>query len=238
MRIRRCYTPQPLTAGQLVSLDRRNLHHLVNVLRVRNGDDCVLFNGDGNDYPGTLTAVSRDHAEVQISECHPNNNEPSCRITLAQAISKGERMDWVMQKATELGVHEILPLVTARTTVQLNGARLQKRLAHWQAIVTGACEQCGRARLPVVHEPLALKNIQLNPDQTGLVLQPGSDRHLLQAAGDAQQLFMVIGPEGGLSDDEIAILNNKGLTAAGLGTRILRTETAAMAALAVLNLSV
>ncbi len=238
MRIRRCYTAQPLAVNQEVLLDQRNQHHLINVLRAQCGDICVLFNGDGHDYHSTLIEISKQHVKARISVCQTNDHEPSRRITLAQAISKGERMDWIMQKATELGVHAIQPLTTARTTVQLTGARLQKRLAHWQTIVIGACEQCDRAFVPTVLTPLSLNAITVNAEQTGVVLHPGNHPQLPQAVGQAADLLLIIGPEGGFSETEISLLNDMGISAAALGPRILRTETAAVAALSVLNLSI
>jgi len=237
MRIRRCYTPQPLAVDQQISLDERNLHHLANVLRVRQGDACILFNGDGYEYQATLLDVSRQQIIAGITKSSHNPEEPQRKITLVQAIAKGERMDWIMQKATELGVHAIQPLMTLRTTVQLSGHRLQKRLTHWQTIAIGACEQCGRTTLPKVHQPLNLKQISLTNSQVGIVLHPNTNVSLQQAANNNNELALFIGPEGGFDQQEVSWLNNAGNVAATLGTRILRTETAALAALAVLNLT-
>ncbi len=234
MRLRRCYTPQQLHAPARLELDPRSHHHLVNVLRMRAGDAVILFNGDGHDYHGTLLEASRRQASVEISRQSANNRECACRITLMQGLAKGERMDWVMQKATELGVHAIQPLITERSSVQLSGARLDKRLAHWQAVVISACEQSGRARVPAVLEPVSLKT--LRDSANGVVLHPGDYPRLPQVVEAPNGLDLAIGPEGGFSTAEVTRLRQVGFVAASLGERILRTETAALAALALLTL--
>lgn len=236
MRERRCYTPQTLNAGDHVELDQRAHHHLVNVLRMRAADTLVLFNGDGQDYPATLIEASRRVAVTRIDSVQPNHTEAHRKVTLLQAIAKGERMDWVMQKATELGVHAIQPLQCERGAVNLSGARLDKRLAHWQGVVISACEQCGRSFVPPVLEPCDLGDLESDPEQIGIVLHPGADQTLTEISGSAEKVRVAIGPEGGFSDSEAAQLESIGYQKASLGQRILRTETAAIAALAVLNL--
>lgn len=235
MRVRRCYTPKELAVGVRIQLDDRARHHLINVLRACSGDALVLFNGDGSDYAAVLNEATQQHAIAEITGSDANHCEPLRRVTLIQAVAKGERMDWVMQKATELGVIAIQPIFTERAVVNLTGARLHKRVKHWQNIVISACEQCGRARVPDVAEPLQLGALNLNNNHTGVVLYPSSEHSLRQQVADAVDVSVVIGPEGGFSDQEMRLLLARGFIAAGMGHRILRTETAALAALAVLN---
>ncbi len=237
MRNYRCYTPQTLVPGESVHLDERSHHHLINVLRARVGDALTLFNGDGQDYCAKLTETSRRQSTVKILGSELNQSEAPRQVVLQQAIIKGERMDWLVQKSVELGVNTIQLIHTERSVVNLKQDRLRKRLAHWQGVAISACEQCGRSYVPEVLEPLSLSGLQLTNSQIGIVLHPGAKQNLLQMTEQAESMAIAIGPEGGFSDLEIELLQSTGYHKARLGNRILRSETAPVAALSVLNLS-
>lgn len=207
--------------------------HVSQVLRMRAGGVLTLFNGDGNDYPAELIDVARRAARVKVNACTPLANESPLRVTLLQGVSKGERMDWVMQKAVELGVHRIVPVITGRTVVRVDDTRQAKRLAHWRGVVVSACEQCGRATVPAVDAPIHLDSAL--ESFRGFVLDPLAMTTLAASGRDVTETSLLIGPEGGLSDPEIAAAVQRGWRNVALGPRVLRTETAALAALAVLQ---
>lgn len=236
MRSYRCYTPQTLVPRKSVQLDERSHHHLINVLRARSGDTLILFNGDGQDYSAMLTETSRRQSIAEILDSRLNQSEAPRQVVLQQAIIKGERMDWLIQKSVELGVNTIQLIHTERSVVNLKGDRLRKRLAHWQGVVISACEQCGRACVPEVLEPLSLDKLKSAGSQIGIVLHPRAKQSLSQVTGQVESVAIAIGPEGGFSNPEIELLQSAGYQKASLGNRVLRSETAPVAALSVLNL--
>ena len=211
--------------------------HVRRVLRLRAGDSLTLFNGDGWDYRCRLTALRGERVEAEILERVAATAESPLEVTLAQGVARGERMDLVVQKATELGVARIVPLLTERSVVRLDERRSGRRLAHWQAVATSACEQCGRARLPAVAAPLPLARWLEEPADASLrlLLSPGAGRALAGSAGGPGPVTLLVGPEGGLTDAERDAALRAGFEPCSLGPRILRTETAAIAALAVLQ---
>ncbi|MDX1626089.1 MAG: 16S rRNA (uracil(1498)-N(3))-methyltransferase [Wenzhouxiangellaceae bacterium] len=234
MRIPRLYVETALSQGESIALPQAPAHHLVRVLRARTGQAVVLFNGDGRDWPGTLVEAGREGAVVEIGESVDPGTAPSLRIGLAQALAKGEKMDAVLRRAVELGVTTIRPLATTRCDVRLSGAREEKRMAHWQGIIVSACEQCGRAELPEL-EPVAHLH-ELEAPGALLALLPGAARPLSEAWNPSEgPVTVVVGPEGGLDDAEVAMLRERGARSVGLGPRVLRTETAGPAVLAVLQ---
>ncbi|MFT4248993.1 MAG: 16S rRNA (uracil(1498)-N(3))-methyltransferase, partial [Pseudomonas sp.] len=156
MRLTRCHVEQALTAGDEIALPEDAANHLLRVLRLREGDACVLFNGDGHDYAATVVATGKRDARVRIESARPVANESALRITLVQGIARGEKMDLILQKATELGVAALIPVNAERTEVRLDATRAEKRVAHWRSVVVAACEQSGRARLPALAPPTAL----------------------------------------------------------------------------------
>ncbi len=236
MRISRLYTNQPLAPDTEVVLEERVAHYLQRVLRLRAGHALVLFNGDGCDYAGELVDSRRDRVAVQVNTRVPATAESDLRLVLVQAVSKGDRMDHSLQKATELGVAAVQPLFTERTEVRLDGARLDKRMAHWRGVVIAACEQCGRARLPALEPPRSLEAwLALDPAAPRFALAPGAERALAGVTLDQGAAELLIGPEGGFSERELKQLVLAGCTAVSLGPRILRTESAGPAALAVLQ---
>jgi len=199
----------------------------------------VLFNGDGNDYAAELIAVTpRDaHARILDSRLHPG--ESPLRITLAQALARGEKMDWIVQKATELGVAEIVPLVTTRSEVKLDESRARKRLEHWRGVAISACEQSGRARVPAIATVQRLgewlSSLDASASATRLALLPEGEAAVRELREIADTVVLAIGPEGGFDENDSARLREAGFKGLRLGPRVLRTETAGMAAIAALQ---
>jgi 16S rRNA (uracil1498-N3)-methyltransferase len=236
MRVPRIYTAQPLSAGARLALETDAAHHLARVLRMPVDAQLVLFNGDGAEYPARIAAIDKKNVVVTIERADASERESPLQIHLGIAVSKGERMDWVIQKATELGVTQISPLQSERVEVRLHGEREEKKRAHWQAITVAACEQCQRNRLPVVNttQPLAGWLDAVVADEK-FVLHHRSDTALADAVAKPRSVALLIGPEGGLSDSEIAQAERSGFNSLRLGPRVLRTETAPLAALSVLQ---
>jgi len=235
MRLTRTWLDAPLIVGQHVALDDTATAHLVRVLRLGLGDAFVLFNGDGHDYEARITAIAKRSAEAELMSRRPVSNESPLRIVLAQALARGEKMDWVLQKATELGVAELIPLLTERSEVRLDAERSDKRLQHWRGVIASACEQSGRARLPALHAPVALADwlARSSPDRI-LYLDPLAATSLRELAADASYA-LVVGPEGGLGERDLHVLRAAGAHGVRLGPRVLRTETAGIAAIAALQ---
>jgi 16S rRNA (uracil1498-N3)-methyltransferase len=237
MRTIRSHIDAELAEGLSLVLPESAATHLLRVLRLGEGDEVLLFNGDGHDYRARIHSVSKRSAEVRIEACIAVERESPIQVTLAQALARGEKMDWVLQKATELGVTRIAPVVTERTEVRLDAERADRRLQHWRGVVASACEQCGRARLPQIEEPSALGDFLVQSKAQGhliLALDPEGE-HRLSALPAFERLSLVIGPEGGLSPRDLAQLRAAGAQGLRLGPRILRTETAGIAALAALQ---
>lgn len=235
MRLHRIFTPAFLEPGATVELDDRAARYLGRVLRTRAGDTVVLFNGDGRDYPATIVQVTKHTVAVRVNDVIAATNESPLHIELAQGIARGERMDFALQKAVELGVAAIQPLFCRRTEVKLSGPRLAKRMDHWRGVIISACEQSGRAVLPRLQEPAALGDwFHAPPEGARLVLRPEADA-TLPVLSRQDRACLLIGPEGGLADGEIAAALDAGFTPVRLGPRVLRTETAGPAALAVLQ---
>ena len=196
----------------------------------------VLFNGDGNDYPSEILAISKTSVLVLVSSQLSLHNESSLNIHLAQGVSKGERMDFAIQKAVELGVSEITPVITERCAVKLSQERWDKKHEQWQKMIISACEQSNRNVLPKLNSAIDLSAWQKQTtDQTKIVLSPRSSQYLSHMSKPQQGVRLLIGPEGGLSDQEIYTCEQTGYFAANMGPRILRTETAALTAIAILQ---
>ena len=236
MRISRLFSDSPLEPGQQVVLDADAGHYVFRVLKLRAGDPLVLFNGDGADYAAELLSNRRDRVELQVTARLPAVSESPLHITLAQAIGKGDRMDLALQKSTELGVAAVQPLFTERTEVRIDGARLEKRVQHWRRVMISACEQCGRARVPELLPPLGLPEWLAVPERPAtLALAPGAELPLASALNAGAPLAVLVGPEGGLSEQEVRQLRVAGARLVAFGPRVLRTETAGPAAIAVLQ---
>lgn len=234
MRTPRVYVDQALAPGEL-DLPEQAWSHLVQVLRLRAGDPLVLFNGDGYDYPARLVKTGRSGTRVRIDAAGPPEEAPPLDLHLGLGISKGERMDFALQKAVELGVTRLTPLVTARTVVRLEGERRERRARHWWGLIVAACEQSGRRRLPVLDPAAGLGDWLAQPHPTPLLLDPKGARPLTATPPPAGAATLLVGPEGGLNDIERAAAAAAGFVGVRLGPRVLRTETAPLAALAVIQ---
>lgn len=232
MRLSRFFVDQPLALGQH-DLPETQAHYIGRVLRHATGDAVQLFDGSGREYLGELVEVGKKNVRVELREQFAGQPDSPLRIHLGQGLSRGERMDWAIQKATELGVAEITPIVSERCEVRLKDERADKRLQHWRQVAISACEQCGRSSLPLIHSPLALEDwLRGRDDDLRLVLHPVAAPPLASHAPPSRLAFLV-GPEGGLSDAEVEQAQAAGFHAARLGPRVLRTETAPVVALAV-----
>ncbi len=230
----RLYQNTPLKVGGNLMLDEYGSHHLIKVLRFPQGKNITLFNGDGFNYIAKVISAKKQ-CEVELLERVENNSESSLNITLVQGIAKGEKMDFLMQKAVELGVNSIVPIFTQHCVVRLKGDKLEKRIQHWKKIIIGACEQSGRSILPVLQAPQQFDEFIRSDFGNGFVLHHRAEKNLIQMQA-LNQASIVIGPEGGLSDDEINLAIDQGAQPLLLGSRVLRTETASLAAIANMQL--
>lgn len=234
LRRHRLHVPSELSSGAAITLPEDVAHHAVRVLRLRDGDPVVLFDGTGGEYAGQLSVPARGPVQAQLGEHQAIEWELSYQVTLLQGISSAEKMDFTIQKAVELGVGAIQPLLTARSVVRLDEERQAKRLQHWRRVVISACEQCGRNRVPEVATPISLSRYRAPEDTNKLLLSPQGEASLPTPSAGAR-LLLAVGPEAGFSSEEEQILRRMGFAGVRLGSRTLRTETAALAALAALN---
>ena len=234
MRIPRLYTPQVYTPGEDLTVTGQTAHHVANVLRIRSGASVSVFDGKGCEHRAIVKSVKRSEITLEIAEALAVQQESSLDITLLQGIARNDRMDLILQKAVELGVQAIQPIWMQRSHTRLKGERLEKRINHWQGVITSACEQCGRATLP----QLSLPEDYINWINAGtgselrLMLQPDASSCLRNLEKPASSISILIGPEGGLAPEEQALARTAGFIGIRLGPRILRTETGALAALA------
>lgn len=238
MAVSRIYQPADLEVGEILNLDERASHHLARVLRAKINEKIVIFNGEGGEFTAVITAIGKKAVTVQLLDFIEKNIESPVQLHLAQGIARGEKMDFIIQKAVELGAAKITPLVTERCNVRLENEREFRRLQHWKSVAVSACEQCGRTRIPDVAPPVAF-NVWLQHLQTdiGFVLSPHVADRLPDHRFPANAVVtLLIGPEGGLSDQEVIMAKQSGLKPLRLGPRILRTETAAISALTALQL--
>jgi len=238
MRIARIYTTQALASAELLTLEPAASRHLASVLRLGTGDTLTLFNGNGYDYSARVETLARDAARLRIGQAGPPEPTMPLRIRLALGVSKGERMDFALQKSVELGVCALQPLFTERSVVRLRDDRLHKRVQHWQGVIVAACEQSGRRRLPTLAQPQPLSNwlaLEQEP-ATRLLLDHRGDYPLtaLAPSSDAT-LTLLVGPEGGLARGERDAAIARGFTGVRLGPRVMRTETAPLAAIAAIQ---
>ncbi len=232
----RLYIETGLESGSNVTLDAERSHYLLRVLRMRRGQSLIVFNGDGREYEASLASVQKHGAELEIAERREPRTESALKIHLVQGVSRGDRMDWVVQKATELGVKRISPVLTDLGIVRLEHRRAQRRLKHWRKVAIGATEQSGRTRPPLIDPPVPLRAwLGAGPRESDrdLILRPGASEPLLQIAPPRTKLCLLVGPEGGFADTEYGAAAAAEFQEVSLGPRILRTETAAVAALAV-----
>ena len=237
MREPRVYTDQTLESGLRVHLEPTTGHHLLKVLRLRLDAPLRLFNGDGREFQGRLSAISGNSVSATIEVLSRSDPEPSLQLNLLLGVSRGERMDFAIRKAVELGVTGISPLVTTRSVVRLKGERLQRRTAHWHGLVVSACEQSGRCRLPHLAPQQSLAAAMENSgSDLRLLLYHRGDTGLEQLATPQRGVDLLVGPEGGLDEAEIRLSGERGFIPVRLGPRIMRTETAPLAALAAIQM--
>jgi 16S rRNA (uracil1498-N3)-methyltransferase len=231
MRLSRFFIDAPLSLGQH-ELPEAQAHYIGRVLRHAVGDTVQLFDGSGQEYLGELIEVSKKNVRVELREAFTGQAESPLRIHLGQGLSRGERMDWAIQKATELGANEISLIVSERCEVRLKDERADKRMTHWRQVAISACEQCGRSVLPIIHPPISLNEwlVQTHAELK-LVLHPVAEPWASHP--QPKSLAFLIGPEGGLSDNEVEQAKHHNFHAARLGPRVLRTETAPVVALSV-----
>jgi 16S rRNA (uracil1498-N3)-methyltransferase len=248
MRTPRIYTDSDIRLGKVIRLDKSTANYLLRVLRLKPGADVILFNGQGGHYESVIDNIKGNVVDIAIGQHIPHEVESPLDITLAQGISRGERMDYTIQKCVELGVSNIVPLITERCGVKLDSERAAKRFHHWQGIIASACEQCGRNRIPAIYPVSTLQEWlsqadynqeSANSDQTHpylkLVLDSHNNNTLSQYAKPDGPIILLIGPEGGLTNDELLEVNQAGFCGIKLGPRILRTETAGIAAICALQ---
>jgi 16S rRNA (uracil1498-N3)-methyltransferase len=245
MRLTRVYVDCAARAGQALTLEGSAGNHIVRVLRLRTGDSLTLFDGRGGEFSANIQEIRRDTVLVKVLEHQALERESACPLTLAQGISRGERMDWVVQKATELGVARIVPLFTERSVVQLDEKQAVRKVQHWRSIAVAACEQSGRNRIPEIAPPLAVfEFLQAGKAHgaaaagragTGFLLSPRAARRIGDIDTVAGGATVLIGPEGGLAEIEQEAAIQSGFTAVRMGPRVLRTETAAVCALTLLQ---
>ncbi|MBD5802079.1 Ribosomal RNA small subunit methyltransferase E [Azoarcus sp. Aa7] len=233
--ISRFFYPLPLPASGEIQLPEALAHHAARVLRLRDGDPVVLFDGTGGEIPAVLRLCGKQcFAELQARR--GVERESPLRLVLVQALASGDKMDWIVQKAVELGVAAVVPVQAERSVLRLAGERAAKRVEHWQQVAVSACEQSGRNRVPVVAPIAGLRDYLARPcEGVRLILDPAATQRLLDARRPAGEVHLLIGPEGGWSDDELAACRSAGCAGMGLGPRVLRTETAGLAAVAALQ---
>jgi len=237
VRLTRIFVPGPLTVGTQTELPAQAGAHLTRVLRLETGAPLTLFNGAGGEYAATLL-TSGKQTLARVTAHDVVERESPLQVTLLQGIARGERMDLIVQKATELGVTRIVPVLTERSVVKVDASQRERKREHWQAIANSACEQCGRNRVPEITAPVALGDSVASLPADGLrcLLAADAEAALAQAAaGNRQPLILLIGPEGGLADNERSFACANGFIDYRLGPRVMRTETAGLAALAVLQ---
>ncbi|WP_126446508.1 16S rRNA (uracil(1498)-N(3))-methyltransferase [Sulfuricystis multivorans] len=236
--IPRFHCPPPLAPGALVELPETVCHHALRVLRMRNGDRLILFDGNGGEWQATLKVGAGGTAQALLGEFDPIERESPLQVTLAQALPAGDKMDWIVEKCVELGVAAIQPLAAKRSVMRLSLERMARRVQHWNAIAAAACEQCGRNRVPIVapvldlHQYLATAQAQ---NACRLLLAPQGEDTLRSLARPTAPIVVMVGPEGGWDDGEIIAAQAAGFARVRLGPRVLRTETAGAALLAALQ---
>ncbi len=235
MRVPRIYHTAPISAAGPLTLDQRAARYLAHVLRLQANNQVVVFDGRGGEWQAVITQLAKKSLQLELQKFSPINRSSPLNIHLGIGLSRGERMDWIVQKATELGVHAITPLLTERCAVKLQAERLVKRMQHWRGVSISACEQSGLNIIPQLHEPVSSAAwASRNSADMKLVLHPEAGQRLNPNAAP-QSALLAIGPEGGFSDQEVQQLGAAEFTALCLGERVLRTETAPLAALSILQ---
>jgi len=239
MEENRFYHSENLELKHIVELGAQTHIHATKVLRLKVGNHFALFNGDGFDYVVKVIEVSKHKTTVEIINKYEVNHESPLKITLAQGLAAGDKMDWIIQKAVELGVHSIQPLLTERSIIKLDRERADKKLEHWKTVAISACEQTGRSAIPDILSPLHfnqwLSKETLKTDHLKLILTPSKAKNINDLDKPSGSIVFIVGPEGGLSEKEMALALNQSFIPVNFGQRILRTETASIVALSILQ---
>ena len=233
MRTHRFFVDNQLLVDSTFLLPAQAAHHCAQVLRYQKGQQVILFNGDGYDYRATIESIEKKQCRVKIENKSSPNNESPLQINLFQGVAKGDKMDLIIQKAVELGVSQITPLFSERCNVKLNAKRLEKKINHWKNIIISACEQSGRAIVPILNGPVNISEIDATEDSL-IYLDPRNNTPL-SSFKEKATIGLLIGPEGGFSEKDLEKLDSLGANAAKLGPRVLRTETAGLSAISVLQ---
>ncbi|HEV3008153.1 MAG TPA: 16S rRNA (uracil(1498)-N(3))-methyltransferase [Burkholderiales bacterium] len=231
----RFYLDAPLRAGSVCALSEDAAHHAIHVLRLREGDEVTLFNGRGGEFAARIASIQRLKIAIDLLQHRPIEREAPLRVTLVQGVSSGERMDSTVRKAVELGVTEVQPVLAARSVARPKGERAENRRAHWQKVVIAACEQCGRNRIPEVHPLTTVSDYRTAGGGMKILLSPLAELPFSKISFQGSDFVLAAGPEAGFTAEEEAALAAAGFVPASLGPRVLRTETAAVAALAALS---
>ena len=231
----RFYIDAPLRAGSVCTLSEDAAHHAIHVLRLREGEDVTLFNGRGGEFAARIASIQRLRIAVDLLQHRAIERESPLRMTLVQGVSAGEKMDSTVRKAVELGVAEVQPVLATRSVARPKGERADSRRAHWQKVVIAACEQCGRNRIPEVHPLISVSDYRPSGEAARILLSPQAKLRFSDAVEKAEAFVLAAGPEAGFTAEEEAALASAGFVPASLGPRVLRTDTAAVAALAALN---
>ncbi len=232
MRLPRIYTSNDLDVQQSISLEPKAHKHLKDVLRMRTGDSLILFNGNGHDYLCTIKEITKKTLLVEILEYQPAINESPLSLHLLQPLCSSEKMDLCLQKATELGVQEITPFISSRVNINISSNRLDKKMLHWQSVIQSACEQSGRASITTINKPIAFSDAINNFSQMDvkLIASPTAKKQEINDIKQSSSCVCAIGPEGGFTQQEVTHAEQAGFTALQMGPRILRLETAVIAA--------
>jgi len=239
MKENRFYHSKNLELKDIVELEAQTHIHATKVLRLKVGDQFALFNGDGFDYVAKVIEISKHKTTVEIINQYEVNHESPLKITLAQGLAAGDKMDWIIQKAVELGVHTIQPLLTERSIIKLDRERADKKLEHWKTVVISACEQTGRSTIPDVLSPIQLNywlsEETLKTDNLKLILTPSKAQNINKLDKPSNSIVFMVGSEGGFSEKEMTLALNQSFIPVNFGQRILRTETASIVALSILQ---
>jgi 16S rRNA (uracil1498-N3)-methyltransferase len=241
MSIPRIYQNIELIPGQFILLNEMSRSHLIQVLRLTVGDEFIIFNGQGGEYQAVISEIQKNKCLAQVNLYNAITRESPAHIHLVQAMAKGEKMDFIIQKSVELGVTEITPIFSRYSEVRLEGERLQNKLRRWQEIIMHAAQQCGRTLLPKLNSPLTFRQYFEKPNtaqQNQLILHPYEAKTLQEISFIKAPTSVLVGPEGGFSEEEIQLAKNNHFQAVKLGPRILRTETASVAAISILQLQI
>ena len=236
MKNTRIYHDKPISNQQTIQLSEQASRHLVSVLRATIGDEIILFDGSGTDYSAKISTISKKQVELCISDSVYADNESPLRISLFQAVSKGDRMDYAIQKSVELGVSEITPVISERTVVRIDDKRESKKIEHWKNIIISACEQSGRSVIPRLNPMIAFSELIKSIDtSSSYILSPYGEVKISSLAKNSRHFQILVGPEGGFSESEISQAKMKSIIELCIGKRVLRTETAPVAVLAALQ---